>query len=214
MRIHGVWFGTLIAVLCAACSSLGPATLPRDRFDYSSALADSWKHQTLLNIVKLRYMDPPIFVDVASIVSGYQLQTTVSAAGTASLDPSSLPTLGSFVNALVIVTDIVAWAERDRLALFQHSPDGMIWIAGGEFWMGSDFQMFHDARPVHLVHVSGFYMDKTEVTNQQFERFVKATGYVTVAERVPTSEEFPGAPPENLVAGSVVFAPQRRIGAA
>ncbi|MGD9725971.1 MAG: formylglycine-generating enzyme family protein [Nitrospiraceae bacterium] len=86
-------------------------------------------------------------------------------------------------------------------------PDGMIWIAGGDFWMGSDFQMFHDARPVHLVHVSGFYMDKTEVTNQQFERFVKATGYVTVAERIPTSEEFPGAPPENLVAGSVVFTP-------
>jgi len=60
MRIHGMWLGTLITVLCAACSSIGPATLPRDRFDYSSALADSWKHQTLLNIIKLRYMDLPI----------------------------------------------------------------------------------------------------------------------------------------------------------
>jgi formylglycine-generating enzyme required for sulfatase activity len=50
-------------------------------------------------------------------------------------------------------------------------------------------------------------MDKTDVTNEQFEKFSKATKYVTVAERTPTAEEFPGAPPENLVAGSVVFSP-------
>lgn len=70
----------VLVVLMAACSSVGPVTLPRDRFDYSSAIADSWKHQALLNIVKLRYMDVPTFVDVANIVSGYQLQTTVLAA--------------------------------------------------------------------------------------------------------------------------------------
>ena len=50
-------------------------------------------------------------------------------------------------------------------------------------------------------------MDATAVTNAQFEKFVKATGYVTIAERTPTKEEFPTAPEENLVAGSVVFAP-------
>jgi formylglycine-generating enzyme required for sulfatase activity len=50
-------------------------------------------------------------------------------------------------------------------------------------------------------------MDATEVTNEEFARFVKATGYVTVAEQKPTREEFPTAPPENLVAGSVVFTP-------
>jgi len=64
-----------------------------------------------------------------------------------------------------------------------------------------------DSRPIHRVYVGGFWMDKTDVTNEQFEKFVKATGYVTVAERTPTAEEFPGAPPENLVAGSVVFSP-------
>jgi formylglycine-generating enzyme required for sulfatase activity len=54
--------------------------------------------------------------------------------------------------------------------------------------------------------VDGFWMDRTEVTNEEFEAFVKATGYVTVAERTPRAEDFPGAPPESLVAGSVVFA--------
>jgi formylglycine-generating enzyme required for sulfatase activity len=64
-----------------------------------------------------------------------------------------------------------------------------------------------DSRPIHRVYVDGFWMDKTEVTNAQFAAFVKATRYVTVAERTPRAEDFPGAPPENLVAGSVVFSP-------
>src|SRR5438876_2820602 len=64
-----------------------------------------------------------------------------------------------------------------------------------------------DARPIHRVYVDGFYTDKTDVTNAQFSTFVRATGYVTVAERTPRAEDFPGAPPENLVAGSVVFSP-------
>jgi sulfatase modifying factor 1 len=85
------------------------------------------------------------------------------------------------------------------------TPDGMVWIPGGEFAMGSD--EFPDARPVHRVSVDGFWMDVTEVTNAEFDRFVRATGYVTVAERTPRAEDYPGAPPENLVAGSVVFTP-------
>ena len=85
------------------------------------------------------------------------------------------------------------------------APEGMVWIPGGEFWMGAD--EFADAQPWHRVFLDGFWMDKTEVTNEQFEQFVKATKYVTIAERKPRPEDFPGAPPENLVAGSVVFSP-------
>ena len=96
------------------------------------------------------------------------------------------------------------------------APEGMAWIPGGEFSMGSDSAhdslcstpgLTADAQPIHRVYVDGFWMDRTELTNAQFEKFVKATRYVTVAERVPTAAEFPGAPPENLVAGSTVFTP-------
>lgn len=62
-------------LMVTGCRHLGPRTAPVDRFDHSTAIADSWKQQTLLNIVKLRYMDLPVFVDVASIVSGYSMQT-------------------------------------------------------------------------------------------------------------------------------------------
>ncbi len=85
------------------------------------------------------------------------------------------------------------------------APANMVWIPGGEFSMGSEH--FPDARPVHRVSVDGFWMDVTEVTNADWKRFADATGYVTVAEHVPRAEDYPGAPPENLVAGSVVFAP-------
>ncbi len=67
-----------------------------------------------------------------------------------------------------------------------------------------------DSRPVHRVYVDGFWMDRREVTNQQFEKFANATGYITVAERTPRAEDFPGALPEYLVPGSLVFSPPKQ----
>ena len=98
---------------------------------------------------------------------------------------------------------------------------GMAWIPGGEFSMGAQdppdmehdqvgMKATEDARPVHRVYVDGFWMDKTDVTNAEFEKFVAATHYITEAERKPKPEDFPGAPPENLVAGAVVFSPPDR----
>ncbi len=71
----------LLSVFLQACTNIGPATIPRDRFDYNTSIANSWKEQTLLNIVKLRYADMPLFVEVLSIVSGYTLESTVSLSG-------------------------------------------------------------------------------------------------------------------------------------
>jgi formylglycine-generating enzyme required for sulfatase activity len=87
----------------------------------------------------------------------------------------------------------------------------MNWIPGGEFLMGSDLHYPEEA-PAHRVAVDGFWIDRTAVTNADFRRFVGATAYVTVAEQVPRAEDYPGAKPEMLVAGSVVFRqPERRV---
>ncbi|MGH8000456.1 MAG: formylglycine-generating enzyme family protein [Brasilonema sp.] len=85
------------------------------------------------------------------------------------------------------------------------APDkDMVWIPGGAFIMGSDHHYPEEA-PAHLVRVDSFWMDRYAVTNKQFQRFVKATSYVTVAERPPKPEDYPGAIPELLVPGSAVF---------
>jgi formylglycine-generating enzyme required for sulfatase activity len=120
----------------------------------------------------------------------------------------------SAFSALLILVTVLAAAAGSKDP--KPAPEGMVWIPGGEFEMGavvnghgsSEMPMAsNDAEPIHRVRVDGFWMDKTVVTNEQFSKFVEATGYLTIAERVPTKEEFPTAPLENLVAGSVVFSP-------
>jgi formylglycine-generating enzyme required for sulfatase activity len=95
--------------------------------------------------------------------------------------------------------------------LRNHDPNwtnDMVWIAAGTFWMGAEDGQ-EDEKPIHQVALDGFWMDKTEVTNEKFEKFVQATHYVTVAARKPDPKDFPGAPPENLVPGAIVFTPPR-----
>ena len=79
-----------------------------------------------------------------------------------------------------------------------------VWIPGGAFTMGSD-RHYPEEASAHRVELDGFWLGRDEVTNEQFAAFVAATGYVTVAERPLDPSQFPGAPPENLVPGSLVF---------
>src|SRR3954447_16743475 len=83
---RGILAGMRLAATCAAmaltgCTHFGPETVTHDRFNYSLAVAESWKEQTLLNIVKLRYLDVPVFLEVGQIVSGYSLETSGNIGG-------------------------------------------------------------------------------------------------------------------------------------
>jgi len=98
----------------------------------------------------------------------------------------------------------------DALALdharYVDAPEGMVLIPGGTFRMGSG-EHYPEEAPVHRVAVDPFWMDRTPVTNAEFRRFVRATGYKTEAEIAPDPKDYPGALPEMLYAGSLVFSP-------
>jgi sulfatase modifying factor 1 len=83
-------------------------------------------------------------------------------------------------------------------------PGDMVAVPGGAFRMGSE-RFYPEERPVREVTVDGFLIDRHPVTVAQFRRFVKATGYVTVAEHAPVAAEYPDADPSLLAPGSLVF---------
>jgi formylglycine-generating enzyme required for sulfatase activity len=131
-------------------------------------------------------------------------------------------TLVSVVLAAATAAGAAAWVLSSRgqpepkvvLGDGVNGPKDMLWVPGGEFLMGSDHKLAQrNERPAHKVRVGGFWMDRTHVTNAQFAAFVKATGYVTTAERKPDWETLrvqlpPGTPkpPDNvLVPGAMVF---------
>jgi sulfatase modifying factor 1 len=101
---------------------------------------------------------------------------------------------------------------HQRLDRPQSRPPGappdldMVWVPGGEFLMGSD-RHYPEEAPTHRVAVGGFWMDRFQVTNQRFRRFVQETGHVTVAQRPPRPADYPAATPDLLVPGSTVFVP-------
>ena len=86
---------------------------------------------------------------------------------------------------------------------------GMSWIPPAVFLMGSE-DFYPEERPVRRVEVDGFWIDEHPVTAGEFRRFVRETGYVTVAERPLDPEDYPDADPELLVPGSLVFRKSRR----
>ncbi len=93
-------------------------------------------------------------------------------------------------------------------AAVKGSSEGMVSLPGGEFEMGcADECDMPDAKPVHKVRVSAFSIDETPVTNAQFAKFVGATKYQTVAEKVPLAKDYPDVPKDKLKAGSAVFKP-------
>jgi formylglycine-generating enzyme required for sulfatase activity len=103
--------------------------------------------------------------------------------------------------------DNVGFAARGPLSHESHYP-GMVWIPGGTFRMGSD-KHYREEAPAHRVAVSGFWIDRTPVTNRDFRKFINAAGHVTFAETPPDAKDYPGALPHMLKPGSLVFTPPK-----
>src|SRR5262249_25644784 len=109
--------------------------------------------------------------------------TAASSSSKQTNDPASCG-CGMAVDETAVVPDAgpVEETEVRKEAPPGGAPAGMVWVPGGQFSMGSPLVAFGDARPIHTVELDGFWMDRTPVTNEQFAAFVKATGYVTIAE--------------------------------
>ncbi|MEY3880870.1 MAG: hypothetical protein RIQ94_1666 [Pseudomonadota bacterium] len=125
--------GWLLSVIfgLAGCSSFGPPSVDRDRFEYINAIASSWKQQTLLNIVKLRYADTPVFLDVGQIISGYQLQGTVAVGGAVSStsyygDILSMGSTGSFTDKPTITYTPLTGAHFIQVMITPIPPPALL----------------------------------------------------------------------------------------
>jgi hypothetical protein len=128
---------TLLLVLMlslAGCTSIGPKSVARDRFDYNTAISDSWKEQTLLNIVKIRYADMPLFVEVASIVSGYTLESSVSVNGVLSSsdaiqrDSLSLGGNGKFIDRPTITYVPITGSQFNKSFMTPIPPGAVLFL--------------------------------------------------------------------------------------
>ena len=86
-RAPTIFVTFLLMLSVSGCASIGPRTIVRDRFDYITAISESWKSQTLLNLVKIRYGDAPVFLNVASVINQYAVESSVTLSGTWFVNP-------------------------------------------------------------------------------------------------------------------------------
>lgn len=125
---------SMLGFTLQACTNIGPGTVKRDRFDYNTAISDSWKQQTLLNVVKLRYADMPVFVEVASVVSGYQLEGSVSLSATATEsgaatgDFLNLGTTGRYIDRPTITYAPITGAQFNRSFMTPIPPRAILFL--------------------------------------------------------------------------------------
>jgi hypothetical protein len=118
LALHGA---LLLGFALGGCASLGPATVVHDRANYISAVAESWKEQTLMNVVRMRYGDAPSFVDVSSVISSYSFQGQLSAAG--QFNSGGAP--ATFPSSVATVNGTAAYVDRPTIT---YTP-----VAGDKF---------------------------------------------------------------------------------
>ncbi len=123
--------------LLTACTSLGPATVSRDRFDYTAAISDSWKRQMLFNLVKIRYGDAPVFMDVSSVISQYQISGQLNVGATFNQQPSStsqtLGATGQYVERPTITFTPIIGDKFARSMMSPIPPSGVLSLIQGGY---------------------------------------------------------------------------------
>jgi len=151
----GALITSIVLIILTGCSAVGPPTVPRDRFDYNTAIADSWKEQTLLNIVKLRYAEMPLFVEVASVVSGYSLESAVNLGGTIRSDSSilsdslNLGASGKFTDRPTITYSPITGAKFNQSFMHPIPPKALLFLLQSGW--PADYVL-----PITLSSINGF----------------------------------------------------------
>jgi hypothetical protein len=120
----------LLALCLTGCAGIGPSTVSRDRFDYTEAISDSWKHQMLLNMIKIRYGDAPVFLDVSSVISQYQISGTLNAGATMNNHPwsssQSLGAIGQYIDRPTITYSPILGDKFARSLMASIPPSAIL----------------------------------------------------------------------------------------
>jgi len=171
----------LACLFLVGCASIGPPSVPKDRFDYNTAVSDSWKEQTLLNILKLRYADMPLFMEVASIVAGYSLESAVNIAGTAvegSANPGvlSLGGSGKYTDRPTITYAPITGSDFNKNFLTPIPPSALLFLIQAG-WPADVFL------PITLEAINGLRAQKSAGAgerqgNRDFYRVIELFGEI------------------------------------
>jgi hypothetical protein len=128
---------TLLALCLAGCAGFGPPTVSRDRFDYTEAISDSWKRQMLFNLVKIRYGDAPVFMDVSSVISQYQIAGQINLGATITNSPwassQSLGATGQYVDRPTITFAPILGDKFARSLMSPIPPSAILSLMQGGY---------------------------------------------------------------------------------
>ncbi len=138
-------FLALLLLFLAGCSGIGPGTVSRDRFDYTEAISDSWKRQMLFNMVKIRYGDAPVFMDVSSVISQYQIAGAINLGATMNQQPSSssqtLGATGQYVDRPTITFTPILGDKFARSLMSPIPPAAVLSLMQGGYPVDLVFRM-------------------------------------------------------------------------
>jgi hypothetical protein len=160
----------------SACASYGPGTIVRDRFDYNTAVADSWKQQLLLNIVRLRYGDNIVFLDVAQIVSGYTFQGTLTAnagrnAPFGGYDSGSVGAQGAYIDRPTITYAPLTGQQYMKAVMTPIAPSAILFLMQAGYAADAVMRMSLDS--INGRHNRTWAPARAHAGDPEFERVVQ-----------------------------------------